>query len=171
MTSSRDHRVETSDVDKSCTVQVIEKNIAVSYERRERSRKQGEEEGRERDPRGELGMTSSRDHRVELWYALRYALCHIVPAKSRDMPRVEGNRCNEYSSRLACRRGNRGGEWGGMGNSDKEGPRARLGHHAKAKTHGPWSGHPEPVGLDHEPRLAPNMPGHGQAPRDAVPIP
>ncbi|KAK9145093.1 hypothetical protein Sjap_004996 [Stephania japonica] len=30
-----------------------------------------------------------------------------------------------------------------MGNSDKEGPRARLGHHAKAKTHGPWSGHPE----------------------------
>ncbi|KAK9090034.1 hypothetical protein Sjap_023211 [Stephania japonica] len=60
---------------------------------------------------------------------------------------------------------------GGMGNSDKEGPRARLGHHAKAKTHGPWSGHPEPVGLDHEPRLAPNVPGHGQAPRDAVPVP
>ncbi|KAK9102595.1 hypothetical protein Sjap_019849 [Stephania japonica] len=55
-----------------------------------------------------------------------------------------------------------------MGNSDKEGPRARLGHHAKAKTHGPWSGHPEPVGLDHEPRLAPNVPGHGQAPRDAA---
>ncbi|KAK9116214.1 hypothetical protein Sjap_015161 [Stephania japonica] len=41
-----------------------------------------------------------------------------------------------------------------MGNSDKEGPRARLGHHAKAKTHGPWSGHPEPVGLDPEPRLS-----------------
>ncbi|KAK9138172.1 hypothetical protein Sjap_008766 [Stephania japonica] len=32
-----------------------------------------------------------------------------------------------------------------MGNSDKEGPRARLGYHAKAKTHGPWSGHPEPA--------------------------
>ncbi|KAK9144926.1 hypothetical protein Sjap_004829 [Stephania japonica] len=43
---------------------------------------------------------------------------------------------------------------GGMGNSDKEGPRARLGHHAKAKTHGPWSGHPESVGLDPEPRLS-----------------
>ncbi|KAK9138126.1 hypothetical protein Sjap_008720 [Stephania japonica] len=28
---------------------------------------------------------------------------------------------------------------GGMGNSDKQDPRARLGHHAKAKTHGPWS--------------------------------
>ncbi|KAK9136583.1 hypothetical protein Sjap_007177 [Stephania japonica] len=43
---------------------------------------------------------------------------------------------------------------GGMGNSDKEGPRARLGHHAKAKTHGPWSGHPKSVGLDPEPRLS-----------------
>ncbi|KAK9138198.1 hypothetical protein Sjap_008792 [Stephania japonica] len=41
-----------------------------------------------------------------------------------------------------------------MGNSDKEGPQARLGHHAKAKTYGPWSGHPEPVGLDPEPRLS-----------------
>ncbi|KAK9155822.1 hypothetical protein Sjap_003302 [Stephania japonica] len=39
----------------------------------------------------------------------------------------------------------------GTGNSDKEGPRACLGHHAKAKTHRPWSGHPEPVGLDRAP--------------------
>ncbi|KAK9097512.1 hypothetical protein Sjap_023009 [Stephania japonica] len=32
---------------------------------------------------------------------------------------------------------------GGMGNSDKGRPRARLGHHAKAaKTHGPWSATP-----------------------------
>ncbi|KAK9155911.1 hypothetical protein Sjap_003391 [Stephania japonica] len=50
------------------------------------------------------------------------------------------------------------GRWlsprGGMDNSDKEGPRARFGHHAKAKTHGPWSGHPESVGLDPEPRLS-----------------
>ncbi|KAK9116058.1 hypothetical protein Sjap_015005 [Stephania japonica] len=33
----------------------------------------------------------------------------------------------------------------GVGNSDKEGTRARLGHHVKAKTHGPWSDHPEPA--------------------------
>ncbi|KAK9154589.1 hypothetical protein Sjap_002069 [Stephania japonica] len=36
----------------------------------------------------------------------------------------------------------RGLSWGGMGNKDKQGPRARLGHHAKAKTHGPWSATP-----------------------------
>ncbi|KAK9116181.1 hypothetical protein Sjap_015128 [Stephania japonica] len=41
-----------------------------------------------------------------------------------------------------------------MDNSDKEGPRARLEHHAKAKTHGPRSGHPEPVELDPEPWLS-----------------
>ncbi|KAK9103254.1 hypothetical protein Sjap_020508 [Stephania japonica] len=40
-----------------------------------------------------------------------------------------------------------------MSNSEKEGPRACLRHHAKAKTNEPWSGHPEPVELDPEPRL------------------
>ncbi|KAK9109506.1 hypothetical protein Sjap_017566 [Stephania japonica] len=56
-----------------------------------------------------------------------------------------------------------------MGNSDKEGPRARLGHHAKAKTHGPWSATPSRWDSTPSPDLAPYVPRHGQAPRDAVP--
>ncbi|KAK9132883.1 hypothetical protein Scep_012411 [Stephania cephalantha] len=57
-----------------------------------------------------------------------------------------GGRGNGLTSTI--RRG--GLSWGNKG-TVKDDPRACLGHHAKARPSDPWSGHPEPVGLDRAP--------------------